>query len=181
VLLLDEPAAGVPRTRAQIFFAAISGPFAGTSPVLFIEHDMDVVFPLREPHHRHGGGRILAQGTPQEIGANPRVARGLPGQRPPWLSRSSRTAASRAGYGDAVVLGRRLARGAGARSLAVLAATASARPRFSSPFSGSPESHKGNIFFRGPDVTRTPRISARGRPRLVAQSAKSPVADGGET
>jgi branched-chain amino acid transport system ATP-binding protein len=41
--------------------------------VLFIEHDMDVVFRFASRIIVMVGGRILVHGTPQEIGADPRV------------------------------------------------------------------------------------------------------------
>jgi ABC-type branched-subunit amino acid transport system ATPase component len=72
VLLLDEPAAGVPKDESAELFAAISG-LSQDLTVLFIEHDMDVVFRFASRIIVMVGGRILAQGTPQEIGADPRV------------------------------------------------------------------------------------------------------------
>jgi branched-chain amino acid transport system ATP-binding protein len=72
VLLLDEPMAGVPREESAALFAAI----AGLSPditVLFIEHDMNVVFRFARGVIVMAGGRILAEGTPEEIAADPRV------------------------------------------------------------------------------------------------------------
>ena len=43
VLLLDEPAAGVPRDESGELFAAIAG-LSQDITVLFIEHDMNLVF-----------------------------------------------------------------------------------------------------------------------------------------
>ena len=72
VLLLDEPAAGVPKDESAELFAAISS-LSQDLTVLFIEHDMDVVFRFASRIIVMVGGRILAQGTPQEIGADPHV------------------------------------------------------------------------------------------------------------
>ena len=72
MLLLDEPAAGVPKDESAELFAAISG-LSRDLTVLFIEHDMDVVFRFASRIIVMVGGRILAQGTPQEIGADPHV------------------------------------------------------------------------------------------------------------
>jgi branched-chain amino acid transport system ATP-binding protein len=72
VLLLDEPAAGVPRDESAELFAAI----AGLSPdltVLFIEHDMNVVFRFASRIIVLVGGRVLVEGVPDEIAADPRV------------------------------------------------------------------------------------------------------------
>ncbi len=72
VLLLDEPAAGVPQAEsAELFSVIASLPHAIT--VLFIEHDMNVVFRFAKRIIVMVGGRILVEGTPQEIAADMRV------------------------------------------------------------------------------------------------------------
>ena len=72
VLLLDEPAAGIPSAESHILLDAI-----GTLPkdiaVLIIEHDMDLVFRFAERITVLVSGAILAEGTPSEIAANPEV------------------------------------------------------------------------------------------------------------
>ena len=72
VLLLDEPAAGVPKDESAELFAAISGLPADIS-VLFIEHDMDLVFRFASRIIVLVAGQVLVEGTPAEIGADPRV------------------------------------------------------------------------------------------------------------
>jgi branched-chain amino acid transport system ATP-binding protein len=72
VLLLDEPAAGVPREESADLFAAIAG-LPKDITVLFIEHDMDLVFRFASRIIVMVGGRILVEGTPQEIAADARV------------------------------------------------------------------------------------------------------------
>jgi branched-chain amino acid transport system ATP-binding protein len=72
VLLLDEPAAGVPRQEAGALFAAIEALSADLT-VLFIEHDMDIVFRFASQVIVLLGGRILMEGSPPEIAADPRV------------------------------------------------------------------------------------------------------------
>ena len=72
VLLLDEPAGGVPKDESAELFAAISG-LSKDLTILFIEHDMDVVFRFASRIIVMVSGRILAQGAPQEIGADPQV------------------------------------------------------------------------------------------------------------
>jgi ABC-type branched-subunit amino acid transport system ATPase component len=72
VLLLDEPAAGVPKDESGDLFEAISG-LASELTVLFIEHDMNVVFRFASRIIVMVGGRILVEGTPQEIARNPEV------------------------------------------------------------------------------------------------------------
>ena len=72
VLLLDEPAAGVPRGESAELFAAVEG-LSSELTVLFIEHDMDVVFRFASRILVMVGGRILVEGTPQEIAHDERV------------------------------------------------------------------------------------------------------------
>ena len=72
VLLLDEPAAGVPRDESTELFTAINS-LSKDITVLFIEHDMELVFRLASRIIVMVGGGILLQGTPDEIAADPRV------------------------------------------------------------------------------------------------------------
>lgn len=72
VLLLDEPAAGVPREESAELFAAIAG-LSKDITVLFIEHDMDLVFRFASRIIVLVGGRVLIEGAPQEIAADARV------------------------------------------------------------------------------------------------------------
>ena len=72
VLLLDEPAAGVPKGESAELFAAVEG-LSSELTVLFIEHDMDVVFRFASRILVMVGGRILVEGAPQEIARDERV------------------------------------------------------------------------------------------------------------
>jgi branched-chain amino acid transport system ATP-binding protein len=72
VLLLDEPAAGVPHEESTELFAVIAG-LPQDIAVLFIEHDMNVVFRFANRIIVMVGGRILVEGTPGEIAADARV------------------------------------------------------------------------------------------------------------
>ena len=72
VLLLDEPAAGVPQGESAELFSVIAS-LSQDIAVLFIEHDMNVVFRFAHRIIVMVGGRILVQGTPQEIAADMRV------------------------------------------------------------------------------------------------------------
>jgi branched-chain amino acid transport system ATP-binding protein len=72
VLLLDEPAAGVPRDESAALFAAIAG-LPRDITVLFIEHDMGLVFRFASRIIVMVAGRILVEGTPEEIAADARV------------------------------------------------------------------------------------------------------------
>ncbi len=72
VLLLDEPAAGVPSAESHIILEAVAR-LPQDIGVLIIEHDMDLVFRFAERITVLVAGRIFAEGTPKEIGANPDV------------------------------------------------------------------------------------------------------------
>jgi branched-chain amino acid transport system ATP-binding protein len=72
VLLLDEPAAGVPRDESTELFTAINS-LSKDITVLFIEHDMELVFRLASRIIVMVSGGILLEGTPDEISADPRV------------------------------------------------------------------------------------------------------------
>jgi ABC-type branched-subunit amino acid transport system ATPase component len=72
VLLLDEPAAGVPSAESHIILDAIER-LPKDIAVLIIEHDMDVVFRFAKRVTVMVSGAIFAEGTPREIEANPQV------------------------------------------------------------------------------------------------------------
>jgi len=72
VLLLDEPAAGVPKDESADLFDAISA-LSRDLTVLFIEHDMNVVFRFASRIIVMVSGRILVEGSPDEIARNPEV------------------------------------------------------------------------------------------------------------
>jgi branched-chain amino acid transport system ATP-binding protein len=72
ILLLDEPAAGVPQDESGELFEVIAALPQDIS-VLFIEHDMKLVFRFSRRISVLVGGRILTEGTPSEISADPRV------------------------------------------------------------------------------------------------------------
>jgi ABC-type branched-subunit amino acid transport system ATPase component len=69
VLLLDEPAAGVPRADIGIVFDAIDR-LPASMAVLLIEHDIDVVFRFATRVAVMVAGALLVQGTPKEIAAH---------------------------------------------------------------------------------------------------------------
>jgi len=72
ILLLDEPAAGVPEDESGELFEAIAELPQDIS-ILFIEHDMKLVFRFSKRISVLVAGQILTEGTPAEIGVDPRV------------------------------------------------------------------------------------------------------------
>ena len=72
VLLLDEPAAGLSTAQGHALFEQLATLTAGTT-VLFIEHDMAIVFRYAQRVSVLAGGALLAQGTPDQVRADPAV------------------------------------------------------------------------------------------------------------
>jgi ABC-type branched-subunit amino acid transport system ATPase component len=72
VLLLDEPAAGVPEAERCDILDAIAALPADVS-VLLIEHDMDLVFSFARRISVLVDGGLLVEGEPAAIAADPRV------------------------------------------------------------------------------------------------------------
>ena len=72
VLLLDEPAAGVPSMESARILQALDALPADIA-ILIIEHDMDLVFRFAKRITVLVQGEVLCEGTPQEIAADKRV------------------------------------------------------------------------------------------------------------
>ena len=136
VLLLDEPAAGVPSGESGAIIAMIERLPADIA-LLIIEHDMDLVFRLAQPHHRAGAGQRPGRGHAGGDRRRPARARGLSRRARAMSARITSVPECglvlegvRAGYGETVVLdGISLDAAAGRRRWPCSAATASARRR----------------------------------------------------
>jgi branched-chain amino acid transport system ATP-binding protein len=72
VLLLDEPAAGVPSSESGVLIDAIES-LPDDIAILIIEHDMDVVFRFARRITVLVAGEVLCEGAPAEIAADARV------------------------------------------------------------------------------------------------------------
>ena len=72
VLLLDEPAAGVPEDERQDILAALAA-LPSDVAILLIEHDMDLVFNFAQRISVLVAGRLLTEGEPDAIAADERV------------------------------------------------------------------------------------------------------------
>jgi ABC-type branched-subunit amino acid transport system ATPase component len=72
VLLLDEPAAGVPEAERQELLATIAELPAEVT-VLLIEHDMDLVFSFADRVSVLVNGALLVDGAPEDVARDPRV------------------------------------------------------------------------------------------------------------
>jgi branched-chain amino acid transport system ATP-binding protein len=82
VLLLDEPASGIPAAESQEMFEVIAA-LPRDVTVLFIEHDMDLVFRFAERVSVLVAGRLLVEGTPDEVARDARVREVYLGQGEP--------------------------------------------------------------------------------------------------
>jgi branched-chain amino acid transport system ATP-binding protein len=72
VLLLDEPAAGVPEEERKNIIAALAA-LPSDVAILLIEHDMDLVFNFAERISVLVAGKLLTEGAPEAIAADERV------------------------------------------------------------------------------------------------------------
>ena len=72
VLLLDEPATGVPSTESSDLFGVIAG-LPREVTIVFIEHDMNLVFRFAEKITVLVAGSVLAEGSPEAIARDARV------------------------------------------------------------------------------------------------------------
>jgi ABC-type branched-subunit amino acid transport system ATPase component len=72
VLLLDEPAAGVPSMESGRILQVLDN-LPGDIAILIIEHDMDLVFRFARRITVLVQGEVLVEGTPDEIGHDRRV------------------------------------------------------------------------------------------------------------
>jgi len=72
ILLLDEPTAGLSHAEATSMIEIIRR-LSQQRTILMVEHDMDVVFGLADRVTVLHQGRIFADGSPNEVRADPRV------------------------------------------------------------------------------------------------------------
>jgi branched-chain amino acid transport system ATP-binding protein len=72
VLLMDEPAAGMSSAERARLVALVRG-LPESVTVLFVEHDLDLVFELADEVTVLSLGRVLLTGTPEEVRASAEV------------------------------------------------------------------------------------------------------------
>ena len=95
VVLLDEPTAGVAQREAEAF-----GPMLRKirdeldCAVLIVEHDMPLLMGLCERMYALEAGRVIAEGTPDEIRHNQRVVSAYLGTEEAAITRSGRKKAA---------------------------------------------------------------------------------------
>ena len=72
LLLMDEPAAGM-STAERVALATLVRSLPESMTVLFVEHDLDLVFDLASDVTVLSLGRVLLSGTPEEVRSSPEV------------------------------------------------------------------------------------------------------------
>ena len=104
MLLLDEPMAGM-GPEESVRMIALLRELKRELTILLIEHDMDAVFALADRISVLVYGRVIASGEPAAIRANAEVRRAYlgeqDGQRYAWLTRCSKSTASKPATGAA--------------------------------------------------------------------------------
>lgn len=84
IILLDEPTSGVStadKHRIMEVMVAASKEI-GTKSIIQVEHDMDIVFGYSDRIVALYDGKVLADGTPEEIVCNEEVMRNIIGREP---------------------------------------------------------------------------------------------------
>ena len=80
LLLLDEPAAGMNPNETEALVALIREICAEGHSILLIEHDMKLVMSLSDRIFVMDYGKKIAQGSPEEVRANPAVIKAYLGE-----------------------------------------------------------------------------------------------------
>ncbi len=82
LLLLDEPAAGLNATESREIDEVIKTVAGSGVTIVLVEHDMKMVMGISHRITALNQGRMLAEGTPQEVAANPDVIAAYLGAAP---------------------------------------------------------------------------------------------------
>ncbi|MGH7040624.1 MAG: ATP-binding cassette domain-containing protein [Acetobacteraceae bacterium] len=179
LLLLDEPLAGLAEADREVVGRLIRR-LAETHAVLLIEHDIDRVLALSDRISVLHQGRLIADGKPAEVAANPEVITAYlgtaHGTRPAIPAAAPDAAAPgpvrplldiaglRAGYGGSTVLdGIDLAVGTG-EAVALLGRNGVGKTTLLRTITGTVRAAAGGIVLDGAPITRAPsfEINRRG-------------------
>ena len=99
LLLLDEPAAGLDTAESQTLGSHLRDFLVRDITVFLIDHDMGLVLNVCDYIYVLDFGRIIAQGTPQQIRTNPAVIGAYLGQEAGEIQAASGVAAAAAAKG----------------------------------------------------------------------------------
>jgi ABC-type branched-subunit amino acid transport system ATPase component/ABC-type branched-subunit amino acid transport system permease subunit len=165
ILLLDEPLAGLAEADRQVV-AALIRRLADTHAVLLIEHDIDRVLKLSDRITVLHQGRLIADGKPAEVAANPDViAAYLGAAEQVTLKAAGQSAAADAetlldvknlavGYGGGTVLDGVDFRVRKGEAVALLGRNGVGKTTLLRAISGSLRAHEGAVHFDGADISR---------------------------
>jgi neutral amino acid transport system ATP-binding protein len=81
LVMLDEPMAGVNPALVQSLLDHVRKVRDSGRTILFVEHDMDVVMSISDWVICLSEGRVIAEGTPREVGGNQDVIDAYLGRR----------------------------------------------------------------------------------------------------
>ena len=161
VLLLDEPAAGVPEEERQDILAALSA-LPSDVAILLIEHDMDLVFTFATRISVLVAGRLLTEGEPEEIAADERKSACGLSRRGRGMTELLRVESLSSGYGEArVIQGLSFVLEDG-RSLALLGRNGVGKTTLVDTLIGVTTRFGGRILLAGEDIASlAPHVRAR--------------------
>ena len=151
VLLLDEPAAGVPEDERHEILAAVAA-LPSDVTVLLIEHDMDIVFSFADRISVLVNGALFVEGTPKKLPA-------IPASKPSISARSRsmpdllNVERLTAGYGEAVVLTDVSFKIAEGQALALLGRNGMGKTTLVNSIVGVTRHIGGSISLDGHDIT----------------------------
>ena len=152
VLLLDEPAAGVPESERHDILAAVAA-LPRDVTVLLIEHDMDLVFSFADRISVLVNGALLVEGPPDEVARDPAGQGGLSRRGRRCLRTCLCIEGLRAGYGEAVVLPDMSLRLAESQVLALLGRNGTGKTTLINSIVGVTRRFGGTIALGGRDIT----------------------------
>jgi hypothetical protein len=176
ILLLDEPAAGIPQAESRELFEVIAQ--LPRDVIVFIEHDMGLVFRFAERITVLVGGKVLTEGTPRRSPPT-RASRKSIWGRPNMLNCWHSTGQRRLRRIDRA--GRCVLRDERGRQPGPAGPQRRRQDHAAGDADGPDPAAQGAIRWRGADLARVPTMEALARrPGLGAAGAPHvPLADGG--
>jgi branched-chain amino acid transport system ATP-binding protein len=167
VLALDEPAAGLDIAAKQRLGEVLRQIAVCGVAVLLIEHDMDLVMSVSSHIVVFDAGAKIAEGTPQEIRANPEVKKAYLGEE---VKGPKRPPAAKSPEGEPVLTARSLRSGYGANlvlrdvslevrrgeTVAILGANGAGKTTLLRTLAGLNAGRGGEIAFKARAITQLP-------------------------
>ena len=171
ILLLDEPMAGVsPTLRVELLEHILALRERDGVTLLIVEHDLDFVMRASDHVIVMNDGRVIAQGSPDEVRVDERVVDAYLGAHHERRMSLLEVDALEAGYDDALVL-RGVSLHAGADEIvAVIGPNGAGKSTMLKAVYGLVTRWRGSVRFDGEDVT-----GMRARPADSARAQLRPA------